>query len=141
MLFKELDILTDEPMREAGGDPSLVNGEAFLFEEDNLGEVLDVTFDGAFGMVSTTFNIGELIAGKVEVQDLGLVSLSTAEFVTPSSGRDDDAFLSQEAHVTFYGDYTGGEYEGNVFVGEDTTLLDGFVGYSDDLMLPQSMQS
>jgi len=47
VLLEELEILTDQAVREAGGDADLVDGEGFLVEEDNTSEVLDVALDGS----------------------------------------------------------------------------------------------
>lgn len=136
VFLEELKVLADETMREPGSDTSLVYREALLFKEYDFGEVLDVAPDGTFRVVSASLNVGELIAGEIEVKDLSLMRLTTAEFVTPSARRDDDTFLSHEAHVTFYGDDARGEDEGNIFIRENATLLDGFVGNANDLMLP-----
>ena len=64
---EELEILIDQAVGEAGGDADLVNGEGLLVQQGNSGEVLEITIDGALGVLGTALNIGELVAGEVEL--------------------------------------------------------------------------
>jgi hypothetical protein len=60
VLLEEFEILTDEPVREAGGDADLVDGEAFLVEQDNTSEVLDVALDSSLRVVGSTLDVREI---------------------------------------------------------------------------------
>ncbi len=85
VVFEELKILAYQAVGEASRDADLVNGEAFLVEEDDTGEVLDVALDGSLGVVSAAFNVGEQIAGQIQIKDLGFVSLTAAHLMTPAA--------------------------------------------------------
>jgi hypothetical protein len=85
MVFEELEILAYQAMGEAGGDTDLINGEAFLMEQDDPGEVLDVALNGGLRVVCSALDVGEQIAGQIQIKDLGFVSLTAAHLVTPAA--------------------------------------------------------
>lgn len=141
MLLEELEVLADEPVREAGGNAGLVERESFFVEQDNTGKVLDIAFDSRLGMMSSSLNLGELIAGEVKIEDLGFVCLSSSQFVSPTPGRDNDTLATDLAQVTLDGDDACGQSEGDIFIGKNTALIDGFVGDPNDFVLSQAAQA
>ena len=85
MCLEELEVLTDQAVGEAGGDTDLIDGEALLVQQHDAGEVLDIAFDGSLGVLGASLDLGELVAGEVEIEDLGLVRLSAAHLMTPAA--------------------------------------------------------
>ena len=85
MLLEELEILAYQAMGEGGGDTDLINREGSLVEEDNTGEVLDVALNGGLRVVCTAFDVGELVTGEIEIENLSFVSLTAAHLVPPAT--------------------------------------------------------
>jgi hypothetical protein len=141
MVFEELEVLTDQAVREAGRDADLVEGEALLVKEDDTGKVLDIAFNGGLGMMGTAFDIGELIAGEIETEDLSFVGLPAAHLVSPTARGKNDPLATHLAHVALDGDDTGGEDKGNILIGEQPALIDGFIGDAEDLVLPKTAEA
>jgi len=81
--FIQLDILPGQAVGEAGGYAYFIDGEPFQVQQDDLGEVLDVAFDGGLGMVGALLDLGELVATEVKFQDLGLVPQGSFGWVVP----------------------------------------------------------
>jgi hypothetical protein len=83
--LEEFEILTDQSMREACGDTDLIERESFFVEQHYASEVLDIAFDGSLGVLGPLFDLGELVARQVEIENLSLVRLSAAHLVTPAA--------------------------------------------------------
>ena len=85
MCLQEFEVLTNETVGEACGDTDLIDREALLLQQHHTGEVLDIAFDGCLGMFGALFDLGELVSGEIEIEDLRLMCLSAAHVVTPAA--------------------------------------------------------
>src|SRR5713101_7482626 len=141
MAFSELEVLANEAVGEAGGDADLIKGKRFFMQEHDTGKILDVTANGTFTMTGALLDIGELMTGEVQIEDLSFVGLTPAHFLPPATGRKNDALAAHLAHVSLNGDNARGENESKVLVGENAALLNGLIGHADDLVLPQGTKT
>ena len=60
-------------MGEARRDADLIDGEALEMQQDDTGEVLDIAVNRTLAVMGLAFNLRELVAAEVEVEDLCLV--------------------------------------------------------------------
>jgi len=85
VFFIKVDVLTDKPIREAGGDADLVNREVLHIKEDDFTEILDIAFNSSFGVMSSFLYLRELITGEVELKYLGFMSSTSAHIMSPAT--------------------------------------------------------
>ena len=110
-------------------------------EEENASKVLDIAFDGCLGMFCFSFDVREEISGEIEIEDLSFVSLSTTHFMPPTAGGKDNTILAHMAHVALDGHDAGGEDESDIFTRENAALINRFIGYAENLVMPKAMET
>ena len=85
MLFMQLEILADQPVRKACGDTDLINREAFELQDHHASEVLNIALNGCLGMLGAALDIRELVTGEIEIEDLSFMCLPSTHLVSPAA--------------------------------------------------------
>lgn len=100
MGIEEFEVFSDEAVRESGCNADLIDGEVIMMEEYNPGKVLNIAFDSFFGVVSSAFDVGELVSLEVKVKDLGLMSSTAPHIMSPASCGNSFSIMTEISKVT-----------------------------------------
>ena len=137
--FVEFEVLADEAVGVLRDDAYLPGRVASLFQDHHPGKVLDVPADGLRAVPGPPLDVHEVVASGVQLNYLRLVGDAGPDVHPRSPGRDYHTVLLDPLYPPSYGPRALHEQDGEVSLGEKSSLVEGFVG-EPDYPLPRELR-